>query len=175
MLFMPSRQFRRSCPNLQSARSADETHAISAPAVIVPAVVINVMHDADVHIVVGAVVIEMAAAPVTALVADADVAETVVDAAVEADVRTPIATIKAVAAMPEAPISGRPESALVGSLDPPAGHPVVACRRISPVTWRPKVAVAGSRRLVIVGQRRRRLGSIGHRLNAVAGIVRALI
>ena len=175
VLFMPSRQFRWSCPHLQSARSADETHPFAAPTIIVHAVLINVMHDADVHIVVGAVVIEMAASPVTALVAEADVAEAVVDAAVKADVRPPIPTVEAIAAMPESPVSGGPESAHVGSLNPPAGYPVVPCRRISPVARRPQIAVTGIRRLVVVGQGRRRLGSIGHWLNAVTGIIRALV
>ena len=175
MLFMPGRQFRWSCPDLQAARTADETHACAPLAVIVHAALVDVVHDGDVHVVVGAVVVEMAASPITALVAEADVTKAVVDSAVEAYVRPPIATVKAVAAMPEAPVSGGPESALVRSLDPPAGHPVVACRRISPVAGGPEITVAGSWRLVVVGQGRRRLGSIGHRLNAVAGVIRALV
>jgi hypothetical protein len=88
----------------------------------------------------------MAAAPVAALVADTDVAKAVIDAAIIADVRTPIATIKAVAIMPEAPVAGGPE-----------------------------VAVAGSRWLIIFGQWRWRLRSVGHWLSAIAGIIRALI
>jgi hypothetical protein len=117
----------------------------------------------------------MAAAPVAALVADTDVAKAVIDAAIIADVRTPIATIKAVAIMPEAPIAGGPECALIRSLDPPAGHPVITVLTPCPVAGGPEVAVAGSRWLIIIGQGRRGLRSVGHRLNTVAGIIRALI
>jgi hypothetical protein len=44
-----------------------------------------------------------------------------------------------------------------------------------PVAGRPQIAVAGSRRLVVVGQGRRRLVGVFDRLRAVTGIVRTLI
>ena len=50
----------------------------------------------------------MAAAPVTALVADADISKSVVDAAIVADVGAPVATVKAVAVMVVAPVAGGP-------------------------------------------------------------------
>jgi hypothetical protein len=117
----------------------------------------------------------MAATPIAALVAETDVAKAIIDAAIVADVRTPVATVKTVAVMMVAPIAGGPESALVGSLDPPAGHPVVAALTPCPVAGGPKVAVTGSRGLIIVGQGRRRLVRVSHRLNAIAGVIRALI
>jgi len=111
-----SRQLCRSGTGLQSTRSAIETHAGASAVVLNDAAVVDVMHDGDVHIVDGAVVIKMSAAPIASLVTDSDVAKAVVDAAIEADVGAPVATIKAVAVMPVAPISRRPERALVGSL-----------------------------------------------------------
>jgi hypothetical protein len=117
----------------------------------------------------------VAAAPIAALVAEADVAETVVDAAIVADMRAPVTTVKPVAVMPEAPVAGGPQGALVGSLNPHAGHPVVSLRRIGPVAGRPQIVVAGGLRLFVVGQRGRRLGSVGHWLLAVTGIVRGLV
>jgi hypothetical protein len=117
----------------------------------------------------------MAAAPVAALVAESDVAIAVIDAAIVADVRAPVATVKTVAVIVVAPVAGSPECTLVGSLDPPAGHPVITALTPCPVAGRPEIAVAGSRGLIIVGQWRRRLSRVGHRLNAVTGVIRALI
>jgi hypothetical protein len=175
MLFMASRQFRGSGAHLQSALSAVEAHTDAAAAIISHGTVVNVMHNRSIHIVVGAVVVEMPTAPVAALVADADIAEAVIDAAIEADMRTPVATVKPIAVIVVAPVAGRPERALVGSLHPSAGNPVIAALTPSPVAGRPQIAVAGRLRLVIVGQGRRRLIGVFDRLRAVAGIVRTLI
>ena len=68
----------------------------------------------------------MAAAPVAALVANADVAKTVIDTAIVANVLTPVAGVKSVGVIPVAPIARGPQSALVWSLYPRAGHPVIA-------------------------------------------------
>gem|GEM_PF-3606227 len=179
VLFTLRRQFRRSGLHLHAARSTIETHAATTTAVIATTVIataiINITHDSNVHIVVGAVVVEMTVAPVAALVAETDIAEAIIDAAVVADVRTPVATIKAVAVVPVTPVAGRPERALIGSLNPPAGHPIVASRRISPVAGRPEVTVAGGRRLIVIRQRRRRLRSIVNRLSAVVGVIRTTV
>jgi hypothetical protein len=175
MLFMASRQFRGPGAHLETARSAVEAHTGAAAAIIAHGAVINVMHNRNIHIVVGAVVIEVPAAPVAALVADADIAKAVIDAAIEADVRTPVATVKPIAVIVVAPVAGRPQRALVGSLHPPAGNPVVTVLAPGPIAGRPQIIVAGSRRLVVVGQGRRRLIGVFDRLRAVAGIVRTLI
>ncbi len=134
------------------------------------------MHHRDVDVVDGAVVIEVASAPVTALVAESHVAKAVVDAAIVADVLAPVARVKPVGVIPVAPIAGGPERALVGSLNPGAGHPVVAVLRgPGPIAGRPDIVVAGSRGLVVVRQRWRRLGSGVFRLLPVTGIVRRLV
>jgi len=117
----------------------------------------------------------VAAAPVAALVAVADVAKTVVDAAIEADILTPVAAVEAVVIMPEAPVTGRPQSALVGSLDPRAGYPVVVSLIPGPVAGRPEIAVAGSLRLIVVRQWRRRLVGGVFRLLSVTRIFHRLI
>jgi len=140
----PRSQFRGSGSHLDAARSAVETHAGAARVVSALRAVVDVMHDGDVDVIEGAVVVEVAAAPVTALVAVTAVAETVIDAAVEADVQTPVAAVKAILVVPEAPVSWCPERALIRSLNPGARHPVVALRRIGPVAGRPEVAVPGS-------------------------------
>ena len=172
---MTSRQFCGPGAHLQSALSAVEAHTSAAAVVSADSAVVNVMHHGNVHIVNGAVVIEVPAAPVAALVADADIAEAVIHAAIEADMRTPVATVKAITVIVVAPVAGRPERALVGSLHPSAGNPIIAALTPAPVAGRPQIAVAGRRRLVVVGQGRWRLIGVFDRLRAVAGIVRTLI
>ena len=168
------RQFRRSGSHLDSARSAVETHtgaASVATATTANGAVVDVMHDRDVHIVDRAVVVEVAATPVPPLVAEADVTKTVVDAAIVADVLTPVATVEPVVVMPVAPVARCPQCALIGSLNPHAGHPVIISLSPGPVARRPEIVVAGSLRLVVVGQRRRRLVSGIHRLLSVTRII----
>jgi hypothetical protein len=109
------------------------------------------MHDGNIHVVVRAVVIEVPIAPVAALVADTGVAKSIINAAIKADVRTPIAAIKAVAVIMVAPVAGGPERALVGSLDPSAGNPIIAALTPGPIAGGPKIAVAGRLGLVVIG------------------------
>lgn len=89
MLFTPRRLFRQSCLYLYAARFAVEADALAAATVIAHGAVVSVVHKSNIHIVVGTVVVEMAAAPVAALVAKADVTKAVIDAAIVADVRAP--------------------------------------------------------------------------------------
>src|SRR4029077_12360744 len=84
------------------------------------------------------------------------ITEAVVDSAVEPDVRAPVARVKRVDPAYEAPISRCPEQAHARRLRPGAGHPVVTSPAPGPVPRRPHVALFGTRRLVIVRQRRRR-------------------
>src|ERR1700682_6224679 len=58
--------------------------------------VVNIVNVRDVHIVHRAVVIEGTVIPISALIAAAAVAKAVVDAPVEADMRTPVADIPGV-------------------------------------------------------------------------------
>jgi len=113
----------------------------------------------------------MAAAPISAFIADAEVAKAVVDTAIVADVWTPIAAVKAVAIVVVAPVAGGPKSTLVGSLDPDAGYPVITALRPGPVSGSPEIVVAWGGRLFIVGQGWGRLVGVLDRLCAVARIV----
>src|SRR6202040_2305407 len=85
------------------------------------------------EVAVGAVVPEAAAAPVSTVEADAEVAEAVVDAAVVADVGSPIAGVPEVATVVVAPVAGRPESSGVGRGDPCALNPFVTVTGPGPV------------------------------------------
>jgi hypothetical protein len=112
--------------------------AVVADGVLRDAVVGHVVHDNGAVVDVGdvgviavdvgdsTVVLEVVALPVTAVEAGADVTEAVVDTAVVADVRAPVADMEAVAPEGEAPIGRRPESAVVGRWAPNAGDPIVA-------------------------------------------------
>ena len=103
------------------------------------------------EVAVGAVVPEAAAAPVSAVETDAEVAEAVVDAAVVADVGSPVAGVPEVSVVAVAPVAGRPESAGVGSENPGARNPFVTLAGPYPVAGRPDIAVAGGGWLFVVG------------------------
>jgi AmiR/NasT family two-component response regulator len=68
----------------------------------------------------------MVVIPIAALVAEADIAEAIVDAAVVADVSAPIAPVELVTVVSPAPVAWRPQSTLIRSFNPGAGHPVIA-------------------------------------------------
>jgi hypothetical protein len=113
----------------------------------------------------------VAATPVTALIAKTYVAETVVNAAIVADMPAPIAAIKSVAVVVEAPVAGGPQRALVGSLNPRARHPEKPLRSPGPIAGRPDEVIPGSGRLIVIEQGRRRLGRVRYRLLPIARIV----
>jgi hypothetical protein len=77
--------FRRQRPSIDASRAVVADPAI-ADVTDVAVVDVDV---SDVHIVDGAVVVEATSAPVAALVACADIAESIVDATVVADILTP--------------------------------------------------------------------------------------
>ena len=87
----------------------------------------------------------------------AGVAVAVVDAAVEADVRSPEAAVKDVDAVEEAPVTGGPKGAVEGRSAPCAGHPVVADGGVCPVAGGPEIVRRGGFGLLVDGKRRRRL------------------
>jgi hypothetical protein len=106
----------------------------------------------DVHateIVHGRVVAEDAVSPVAALVAGAHIAETVIDAAVESDMRPPVSGVPNIKAVPPAPIPGRPEQTDGRRLHPGSRHPVIAVGSISPKAGRPDVARPGNFGLIV--------------------------
>ena len=101
--------------------------------------VVDVGNASDVDAIDGAVVVEAVSLPVAAVVAVAGVAEAVVNASVEADVKAPEATVEAPAVAVPAPVAGGPERAVVGRSAPCAGNPIVAGGTPVPVAGGPKV------------------------------------
>src|SRR6266851_6564284 len=127
--------------------------AVVADAVVVVVhdngLVVDVVNVRDVDVVHGTVVGEGSVAPVAALIPDAAVAEAVVHAAVEADMRTPIACVEDVSAAAPSPVPGGPEIAHHRRPYPNARNPVVAVRPIRPVARCPEIAISRAERLRI--------------------------
>ena len=129
----------------------------------------DVVHDRVViHVVVvdggcvdvgdGAVVHEVVVVPVATVIAVAVIAVAVRNAAIVADVRTPVALVEAEDAAEDSPKSRCPERAGIGRRDPDAGDPIVAAGLgIAPVARGPLIAGFRAGGLLIFRQRRGRL------------------
>ncbi|CAB3889865.1 hypothetical protein LMG3412_03694 [Achromobacter deleyi] len=171
MLFVARRDFARIGLALDAGRPAVVADAAVVDVVDHHRVVVDVGDARDVHVGHGAVVEEAVVVPVAAHKADADIAETVVHAAIEADVRAPVAAMPEIDAVDKTPVTRRPQCAGVGRQHPRAGHPEVAQAVQAPVARHPHVAVAGGGRLFIDGQGRRGLRAAVHgRQVGVGGI-----
>ena len=129
----------------------------------------------DVHIGHGTVVEVAVVIPVAAHETDADITEAVVDAAVEADVRPPVAGVPQIDAVHETPVARRPQRAGVWRQHPGARHPEIAVAVQAPVAGHPDIAVGGRRRLGVDGQGRRRGGAAVHRRQIGVGGIRRVI
>jgi hypothetical protein len=112
--------------------------------------------DIPIHMDDRGVIGKGAAAPLAAGKAVASIAVAIVDAAVVADMAAPIAAMESVLAVGPVPVVGCPQRALVGRLDPGAGHPVVVAliRIVAPVAGRPHQVGPGADRLRIDRQLR---------------------
>src|SRR5271170_665894 len=108
---------------------------------------VDVRHAVHIHVHHFAVVEEGAASPLAARETDAAVSEAIVNAAVEADVRSPISTVPAVEAARKSPVAWSPEHAHWPD-NPRPGDPIVAAVVIpSPIAGGPEIARTGTDRL----------------------------
>src|SRR5208283_2103784 len=87
---------------------------------------VNIGDVRDIHVTHRAVVEEGSVVPISASIADTTIAEAVVHAAVEADTLAPIAFIPGESVAAPTPITGGPQEANGGRLDPRPRHPEVA-------------------------------------------------
>lgn len=149
VLLMAGGQFSGSGSDRQATLASDETD--TGPAILTDRMLVDVVHDVDVNVVDRAIVIKMTTSPITALITDTDIAEAVVHTAIVADVRSPIATVETVPVIVVAPVAWSPQSALVGGLNPHAGHPIIAALTPCPIAGSPEIIVSRSRRLFVVG------------------------
>jgi hypothetical protein len=113
---------------------------------------IGVVNDGRIHAHHSRVVSEVATAPFASRKADAHVAESIVDAAVVADVGSPVAVVEEIVPTFKAPVGRRPEETWLGSRHPGAGNPVIAVLAVSPVAGGPEIAVLWAERLLVNGQ-----------------------
>src|SRR5580692_1573018 len=119
--------------------------------------VVHIVNVGDVHVVDRTVVEEVSVLPASAFITIAKISVTVTDSAVEADVQSPVAFIEGIAVAAPAPIAGSPEKIGLGSHHPCARHPVVPCVSVGvgPISGRPEITVARTKRLLVRGQFRR--------------------
>lgn len=118
--------------------------------------VVNVVNVGDVNVVYRSVVEKMAAVPASAIVAVAEIPVTVIDAAIETDLRTPVALIEDKSSAAVSPIARGPEKADSRRAHPGSWHPVVVAviGVVSPVAGGPDVAVARTKGLFVDGKGR---------------------
>lgn len=138
-----------------SAAAAVEAGAVPIPIVVDDRPVVGVVDVRDVYVVHGAVVGEDAAPPESTKIANADVAKTVIDSAVESDVRAPVASMPTVEAITPTPVAGRPQETDPGRTNPSAGNPIIIIVGVCPVTRCPNVAIARTDGLRVNRQSRR--------------------
>src|SRR5208337_3091552 len=103
----------------------------------------------DVHIIYRAVVEEGSVVPISTLIPDTAVAKAVVDAAVEADTLAPVAFVPGKGIAAPTPITGSPEQASSGRLDPCARYPEVAFIAVRPIAGRPQITDRRDHRLLV--------------------------
>jgi len=106
------------------------------------------------HVIDRAVIGEHAVVPVTARIADPRVAETIIHAAVEADMMTPVTAMPKIKTAAPAPISGRPQRAYIRCKHPGSVNPIVASGTVGPVTGLPHITRPRANGLCIHRQNR---------------------
>ncbi len=117
--------------------------------------VIDIVYVGYVHTVDVLVVIKIATAPVSALVAVACITETIVDAAVETYLRAPISNVPHVSGTTPSPVARCPQKADLGSEYPRSRHPEIAFIAIRPIARSPNVAGTRAIGLLVHRQGRR--------------------
>ena len=139
-----------------SAGAAIEADAIDRR-IVDDGLVVNVVNIGHIDVGDRPVVVIIAAAPVATKEPGAGVAEAIINSAVEADVRAPVAGMPDVKPFIPAPIAGGPKKAGLRGEHPRAGNPeiVPVIVVVSPVTGSPDIARSGADGLSINGKCRR--------------------
>jgi hypothetical protein len=155
-------QLRRRGSQIDSAAPTVVTNPSAA--IVWHLIVVNVVNDRNIHICYGAVVVNCIVPPISAVITAARVSIAVVDAAIKTNTRCPEAPVPSVDVILIAPPRRRPQRTHIRSQHPRAGHPVITGAGIAPSTGRPNVILAGSGRLGVLGERRRRLRGLNRLL-----------
>jgi hypothetical protein len=144
---------RRYCS--YSARTAVEADVAHLALTDDRPVHVSVVDYGCVHVHHRRVIREVLAAPCSANESHSAITESIVHAAIETNVWSPIAGMKRIHSLSPAPVSRSPQQAHSRRCNPHSGHPVIAGIAISPVARRPDVAFRRARRLHVNGQSRR--------------------
>ena len=128
--------------------------------------VVGVVHHCHIDVSDGRVVGKGTADPACTDKTDANITKPVIDATVEADVRSPVADVEHVPAADEAPVAGRPQQPHRRGGDPRSRHPEITGRRKGPIARRPQEAYCRARWLLVIRQRRRRFGRLDLHVNS---------
>jgi hypothetical protein len=151
-------QLLRRGPRLHSASTSVIANPIAAA--VRHRVIVDIVHNGNIYVGHRAVVTQRAVIPIRAVIATAGITVAVVDAAIKANMRTPVARVPLVDVIVVAPPGRRPKRAYIRGHNPGAWNPVIAGTGIAPVAWRPNIIVAGSGRLAVIGKGRRRFGRL---------------
>src|SRR5712691_5309621 len=140
---------------LNSVRPAVVADVIDRGVVHYHGSVVGVVDDRGVDVGHRAVVHKLSSAPFPAPKTHARVAVPVINAAVEANMRSPIAAVPYVKAIGKYPISRRPKETGFRGQDPRSGNPVIAVFAIGPISGSPDITRGRANRLDIHRQHRR--------------------
>ena len=149
------RGFFRGCRACGNSATAAVVADVVYPGFVDHGFVIDIGNVYATDVIHRGVIEEASVIPISAAVAYATVAETVVDTTVEADGLAPVAFIPGEGVAAPAPIAGSPEQARFRRLDPGARHPEVAFIAIRPVAGRPHIAGGWNHGLGVYRQRGR--------------------
>src|ERR1051326_4149164 len=145
------RLFRRCWPGADATISTVIADMIYG-GVVDHSLVVDIVNIRDIYVIHRTIVVEGAVVPISALIAGATVAISVVDSAIEANMWTPVTGIPGIVISIPTPISRGPEHARGGGHHPSAGHPEIALITISPVARRPQIAVSWNLGLRVNGK-----------------------
>jgi hypothetical protein len=153
--FVQNRQFGGGRPGVESASTSHIAHVYVGD--VRDSVVIHIVNDSGVHVVDRAVVSKLVMIPIPALIAAADITVAVIDAAVVANVMTPIPVVPAIATVVISPVGRGPKRTHKRRNYPCAGYPIIAGGRVRPVPRGPNVILARTFGLTVFRQRWRSL------------------
>ena len=157
VLFVRVSLFLRRRSPVYSTRTV-KAGAVDRRIIVDHRLVVNVVNLRHVHEVHRPVVEEIVSPPIPALITFSAITVTVIDPAIEADVRSPVTCVPYVHSIVPSPITGCPQEARHRRKHPCAGHPVVIfiVVAVRPIARRPNIIFAGTNRLYVHGQRRGR-------------------
>jgi hypothetical protein len=120
------------------------------------AVFVNIVDHGSIYVNDCGVIRKVPALPASAAKANAAVAEPVVHAAIETNVRPPISRVEDISATTPSPITRRPQQTNLRRPNPHTWNPVITLRTVSPIAGVPQIPIARADRLRINRQHRRR-------------------